>query len=108
MMKNIKLGHRLIGLFMVMAVIVAMTGGFGAIGIKRVGARTQDMLTNLSNQQKLVLLMEVAQKDCHIILLSASRIQTDFKKFVEYTEDFNAKRELFRRHCETILKGNPK
>ena len=52
--------------------------------------------------------MEIAQKDCHIILLSASRIHTDINKFEEYSEDFNVKRELFKRHCETILKGNQK
>jgi methyl-accepting chemotaxis protein len=52
--------------------------------------------------------MEVAQKDCQIILLSASRIHNDINKFDEYSEDFKTKKELFRRHCETILKGNPK
>ena len=63
--KNLKLGQRLIGLFMFMALLVVITGGFGAWSMKRVGDRIQDMLTNLSSTQKLVLLMEVTQQDGH-------------------------------------------
>ncbi|MCM2359264.1 MAG: methyl-accepting chemotaxis protein [Geobacteraceae bacterium] len=106
--KNLKLGQRLIGLFMCMALIVAITGGFGAWSIKRVGDRIQGVLTNLANQQKQVMFMELAQKDCHINLLNAAMVRTDSEKFEEYAEDYRMKRDLFRSKGEMILKGNAK
>jgi methyl-accepting chemotaxis protein len=107
-MKNLKLGHRLIGLFMVMALIVALTGGFGAWSIYKVGDRIQNMLSNLASQQKLVLLMELSQKDCQINLLKTAMVRSEIEKFEESAEDFRMKKDLFRSQCETLLKGNPK
>src|SRR6266702_5911707 len=102
-MKNLKLGQKLIGLFMLMALLVVITGGFGAWSMKRVGDRIQGVLNNLANQQKQVLLMEVAQKDCHVNLLNAAMVRTEMEKFEGYSDDYQAKRDLFRSHCETIL-----
>src|SRR6266540_1466472 len=107
-MKNLKLGHRLMILFMVMALIVVITGSFGAWSMKRVGDRIQKMLTNLANQQKQVLLMEVAQNDCHINLLNAATERTEIAKFEDSSEDYQVKRDLFRSQCEIMLKGNLK
>ena len=107
-MKKLKIGHKLIGLFMIMALIVAVTGGSGAWNLKRVGDQIQGMLTNLANQQKLVLLMEVAQKDCLINLLHAAMVQGEMDKFEDASDDYQAKSDLFKSQCETILKGNPK
>ena len=78
--KNLKLGQRLIGLFMFMALLVVITGGFGAWSMKRVADRIQGVLNNLANQQKQVLLMELAQKDCHINLLKAVMVRSDAEK----------------------------
>lgn len=107
-MRNLRLGQRLIGLFMCMALIVAVTGGFGAWSINKVGDRIQGVLTNLAGQQKLVLLMELAQKDCHINLLNAAMVRSEMDKFEEHKEDYLMKSDLFRSQCETLLKGNPK
>ncbi len=107
-MKNLKLGHRLIGLFMFMALLVALTGGFGAWSIYKVGDRIQNMLSNLANQQKLVLLMELSQKDCQINVLKTAMIRTEMEKFEESSEDYRMKKDLFRSQCDTLLKGNPK
>ncbi|MBI5656847.1 MAG: HAMP domain-containing protein [Geobacter sp.] len=107
-MKNVKLGQRLIGSFLIMALIVGITGIFGAITLNRVGDRTQNMLQNLTNQQKLVLLMAVAQKVCHVYLLQSALIQDDAARFEGYVEDYRMKRDLFRSQCEILLKGNAK
>ena len=107
-MRNIKLSHKLIGLFMVMALLVALTGIFGAISMKRVGDRIQDMLQNLASQQKLALLMEVTQKVCHVSLLQADMVRTETEKFEEYAEDYRMKRDQFRNQCEILLNGNKK
>jgi methyl-accepting chemotaxis protein len=107
-MKNVKLGQRLIGSFMLMALIVAVTGAFGGWSMKRVGTRIQDTLHNLSLQQKQVLLMEVTQKLCHVNLLQAAMVRTESEKFEEYSEDYQTMRELYRSQVETLLKGNVK
>jgi methyl-accepting chemotaxis protein len=93
---------------MVMALLVALTGAFGAISMKRVGDRIQDMLQNLASQQKLVLLMEVTQKVCHVSLLQADMVRTETEKFEEYAEDYRMKRDQFRNQCEILLNGNKK
>ena len=107
-MKNLKLGQRLIGLFMLMALIVAITGGYGAWSIYKVGSRIQGMLTSLASQQKQVLLMELAQKDAHINLMKAIMVRSEMDKFEESAEDYRMKKDLFRSQAETLLKGNPK
>ncbi len=108
MMKKIKLGQRLIGSFLIMALIVGFTGLFGAISMNKVGNRTQDILQNLASQQKLVLLMGVTQKECRIFLLQAAFVHNNKEKFEEYSEDYRMKRDLFKSQCSLILKGNKK
>jgi methyl-accepting chemotaxis protein len=107
-LKNLSLGQRLISLFMAMALLVAVTGGFSAWSMKVVGDRIQGLLTNLASVQKLVLLMEVAQKDCHINLLNAVMLSADSEKFEDSSQDYQAKKELFRNQCTTLLEGNAK
>ena len=107
-MRNLTLGQRLISLFMAMALLVAVTGGFSAWSMKIVGDRIQGLLTNLASVQKWVLLMEVAQKDCQLNLLNAVMLSTDSEKFDDGSQDYEIKKELFRNQCETLLKGNAK
>jgi methyl-accepting chemotaxis protein len=107
-MNNLKLGHRLIGLFMFMALLVAFTGIFGAWSIYKVGDRIQGMLMNLANQQKLILQIELSQKDSHINLLKAVMVRKDMEKFQESAEDYRMKKDLFRSQCDILLKGNKK
>ncbi|KAF0214958.1 MAG: methyl-accepting chemotaxis sensory [Geobacteraceae bacterium] len=108
MFKNLKLGSRLIASFLVMALIVGITGAVGFVSMNRVGDKIQNMLQNLASQQKLVLLMGVTQKACHVSLLQAAMVQTGIAKFEEYAEDYRMKNDLFKIQCDTILKGNKK
>lgn len=107
-MKNIKLSYRLVGSFMIMALIVALTGAFGSWSMKKVGDETRNIMQNLASQQKLVLLMGVTQKYCHVSLMQAALVRAEIEKFEEYAEDYRMKRDLFRSQCEIILNGNPK
>ena len=107
-MKGLKLGQRLIGSFMILAMIVAITGAFGAISMSRVGDRIQDLLKNLAGQQKLVLLMGATQKGCQVSLLQAAMVQVDTSKFEDHAEDYRMLRDQFRSQCTIILKGNAK
>lgn len=107
-MKNLKLSHRLVGSFMIMALIVAITGAFGSWSMRRVGDQIQNIMQNLASQQKLVLLMGVTQKYCHVSLMQAALVRAEMEEFEEYAEDYRMKRDLFRSQCNIMLKGNAK
>jgi methyl-accepting chemotaxis protein len=107
-MKNFKLRTRLIVSFLIMALLVAFTGMFGALSMKRVGGEIQSILEQLSKQQKLVLLMGVAQKYCHVSLMQAALVRSEPDKMEEYVEDYRMKRDLLLTQAQTILEGNKK
>lgn len=107
-MKGLKLGQRLTGSFMVLALIVAITGAYGAFSMNRVGDRIQDLLKNLAGQQKLVLLMGATQKGCQVSLLQAAMVQSDMTAYEDHAEDYRMLRDQFRSQCGIILKGNTK
>ena len=93
---------------MIMALIVAVTGTFSAWSMNRVGDQIQNILQNLASQQKLVLLMGMTQKYCHVSLMQAALVRAEMEKFEEYADDYRMKRDLFRSQCDIMLKGNKK
>jgi len=108
MIKNLKLRTLLICSFLLMALLVALTGVFGAMRTNRVGDQIQTILEQLSKQQKLVLLMGVTQKYCHVSLMQAAMVRNDQARLDEYIDDYHAKRDLLRTQAQTLLNGNPK
>ncbi|GFO65450.1 methyl-accepting chemotaxis protein [Geomonas paludis] len=107
-MKDLTLRTRLIGSFLIMALLVAFTGGFGALNIKRVGGQIQNILEQLAKQQKLVLLMGVTQKYCHVSLMQAALVPNDPEKLQEYIDDYQMKRDTLLSQAQIILEGNKK
>ena len=107
-MKNLKLRTLLVVSFLIMALLVAFTGVFGALSTKRVGGQIQEILEQLSKQQKLVLLMGVAQKFCHVSLMQAAMVRTEPDRLEDYLGDYRMKRDQLRSQAQTILHGNPK
>jgi methyl-accepting chemotaxis protein len=107
-MKNLNLRTRLIVSFLIMALLVAFTGVFGALSMKRVGGQIQNILEQLSKQQKLVLLMGVAQKYCHVSLMQAALVRSEPDKMEDYVEDYRMKRDLLLTQAQTVLEGNKK
>jgi len=107
-MKNLKLGQRFIGAFLILALIVAITGAFGIWINNRVSHQVQSMLKSAASQEKLVLLMEVNLKICQVHLLEASRVRSGLDKFQDFAEDYRSKADTFKNYCNILLKGNPK
>jgi methyl-accepting chemotaxis protein len=107
-MKKFKLRTLLIASFLIMALLVAFTGVFGALSTKRVGSQIQNIMEQLSKQQKLVLLMAVTQKYCHVSLMQAALVRTEQDKLQDYLEDYRVKRDLLRTQAKTLLNGNQK
>lgn len=108
MLRNLKIGHKLITLFMVMALIVVVTGAFGTWSINQVGGKVQDMLKTRAAQEKLVVLMKVALQECRVNLLETAMVRSDMDEFELSKGDYEAKRDRFIGYCDLMLKGNAK
>ncbi|GFO54321.1 methyl-accepting chemotaxis protein [Geomonas sp. Red276] len=107
-MKKLKLRSRLLMAFMVMALLVVITGSFGVVTVKRVGGQIQNILEQLSKEQKQVLLMAVTQKYCHVSLMQAALVRSEKDKFEDYVEDYHTKRDLLQSQAQVLLNGNVK
>ncbi len=108
MLKDLKLGAKLTALFMVMALLVAVTGCFGIWSIRTVGNNVQEMIKTRAVQEKQVVLMKVALQECRVHLLEAAMVLNDSDEFELSKGDYEAKRDLFKGYCDIILKGNKK
>ena len=82
--KNLILGHKLIGAFIIMAAIVAVTGIFGIMNIERVGTRVVEMMRTGAAMEKVALQMEINQKACRVALVEGALVRTDPKEFQKY------------------------
>ena len=107
-LSEMRLGFKLIGSFIIMAILVAATGIFGIRAIDRVGDRVGDILKTRAGQEKLVLLLEVTQKACRTNLVEGAFVTSEPKEFSTYVESYRKKRDLFRGYCTALLQGDPK
>jgi len=106
-MNGLKLGHKLIGLFLIMAIIVGLTGFFGIYSLHRVGSTIQNVIMTGSTQSNQVVLMKTALQECRLHLLEAvSAVNTDDLEMIK--ADYESKRDRFNGYLEIILKGNAK
>jgi methyl-accepting chemotaxis protein len=108
MLKSAKLGHKLIGLFLIMALIVAATGAFSIWSLNRVGNTVQQVLKTRAAQEKLVVLMKTALQECRVHLLEATTVIANMDDFEASKADYELKQDRFLSNCNIILKGNTK
>jgi methyl-accepting chemotaxis protein len=106
-MNNLKLGQKLVGLFLIMALIVGITGFFGIFSLNKVGHTIQDVIMTGATQSNQVVLMKTALQECRLHLIETTTIQkADDLEFVK--ADYEAKRDRFNGYVDIILKGNEK
>lgn len=106
-MKNLKLGQKLVGLFLIMAFIVGITGFFGIFSLNRVGHTIQDVIMTGSTQSNQVVLMKTALQECRLHLVEAATADT-VDDFELVKADYESKRDRFTGYLDIILKGNQK
>lgn len=106
-MKNLKLGQKLVGLFLIMAFIVGITGFFGIFSLNRVGHTIQDVIMIGSTQSNQVVLMKTALQECRLHLVEAATADT-VDDFELVKADYESKRDRFTGYLDIILKGNQK
>ena len=106
-MNNLKLGQKLVGLFLIMAFIVAITGFFGIFSLNRVGHTIQDVIMTGATQANQVALMKTALQECRLHLVEAATAG-NAEDFEVVNADYELKRDRFTGYIDIILKGNDK
>jgi len=106
-MNNMKLGQKLVGLFLIMALIVGITGFTGIFSLNRVGHTIQDVIMIGSTQSNQVVLMKTTLQECRLHLVETTTIQKA-EEFEVIKADYESKRDRFNGYVDIILKGNQK
>ncbi len=106
MLKDMKLGVRLIGSFVIMAIIVAVTGFFGIRSIGTVSSRVGTVLQNRYDQQKVALQLQAAEQTARADLLETMLSHDDAKGVKEHVDSYYRSRDLIRRYSKGLLKGD--
>ncbi len=106
-MNGLKLGHKLISLFLVMAVIVAITGFFGIFSLNKVGHTIQHVILTGSTQSNQTVLMKTSLQECRLHLVEAA-MTTQLDELELIRGDYEAKRDRFNGYVDILLKGNSK
>src|SRR5512141_178627 len=102
------LAARFTALFMVMAVLVAVTGIFGISQIKLVGGTVQEMLRTGATQEKMAVLMKVTVQESRVHLLEAALAFRQLEDFEYARDDYEMMRDRLRGYLNLLLKGNEK
>ena len=106
MLKDMKLGVRLIGSFVIMAIIVAATGLIGIWSISMVSSRVGSVLQERYDQQKVALQLQAAERTVRADLLEGMMAHLDEKGMKEHVDSYSKNRDLIRRYCKGLLKGD--
>ncbi len=107
MLSNIKLQYKLIFLFLVMAVIVAVTGCFGLWSHSQISALLEQNKSSAA-QEKLAVLMKVALQGSRVNLLEAAMTRDNADDFENSKVDYELKRDTFDSYCSILIKGEPR
>ncbi|AMV73486.1 methyl-accepting chemotaxis protein [Desulfuromonas carbonis] len=107
MFRNLQLKYKLVLLFLLMALIVAVTGSFGLWSQARIG----DLLAlqkSSAAQEKLAVLMKVTLQGGRVNLLEAAMTRNNADDFENSKIDYELKRDSFDSYCTMLRKGQPK
>lgn len=103
-----RLGQKLVGLFLVMALIVFGTGVFGIWSLNKVGTNVQRVMKSRAIQEKQVVLMKTTLNECRVHLLEAAMVHSSLEDLDASKADYEAKYNHFIKYCDLIVKGNAK
>lgn len=103
-----RLAHKLIGLFLIMALLVLMTGTIGMISLSKVARTTEEILIARSAQMRYAILMKSTLQECRVHLFEASTAENDPEEFASAREDFEMKFERLKEYRDILLKGEPR
>jgi len=105
---KLKIAHKLVAMFMCMAIIVAVSGGYGIWSINEVGGKVQEMMKNRAAQEKMVVLTRVAMQAARVHLLKAAIVRSDMEEFELCKGDYEVERDRIISDCDILLQGNAK
>jgi len=93
---------------MVMAMVVAATGGFGIWKIIGLGDRIQDMTKTSAVREKMAVLMKVSVQESRVHLIDAATVLKDTGEFQLAKGEYESNRDRFRKYIDLLLTGNAK
>jgi methyl-accepting chemotaxis protein len=105
---NFRLVYKFMALFMVMALIVAATGGFSIWKITDVGRRVQEMMQTSAAREKMAVLMKVTVQASRVHLIDTATVRDNADEFELAKGEYEADRDRFRKYVDLLLKGNSK
>jgi len=108
MPRHLNIRTKLVSLFMIMALLVAVTGVFGIWSLSTVSTRIVGILSTTALQLKQVALMKVALQECRANLLEAAMVRNDMDEFEISKGGYEERRDFFKRYGDIILKGDKK
>lgn len=104
----LKLSHRLMAAFTVLAVLVAASGVYGIVTISNVNQQVQTLIDSRVAQIRTAMSLEITQKASRVNLLEAAMVPRDVDLFEDYAAAFRKKRELFHDYLTRLTKGDVK
>ena len=107
MFRNLQLKHKLVLLFLLMALIVAVTGFFGLWSQAQIGTLL-GLQKSSAAQEKLAVLMKVTLQGGRVHLLEAAMTRNNNDDFENSKIDYELDRDNFDSYCNILLKGHPK
>lgn len=107
MLRNLQIKHKLVLLFLLMALIVAVTGLFGLWSQAQVDTLL-DLQKSSSSQEKLAGQMKATLQGGRVNLLEATIPRNNRDDFENSKIDYELKRGDFDYYCNVLLKGEKK
>lgn len=107
MFRDLSIKHKLVLLFLFMALIVAVTGSFGLWSQSQVNTLL-DRQKSSTAQEKLALQMKASLQGSRVNLLEAAIPRNNRDDFENSKIDYELKRGSFDYYCNVFLKGETK
>jgi methyl-accepting chemotaxis protein len=107
MLRNLQIKHKLILLFLLMALLVAVTGLFGLWSQAQVDTLL-DRQKSSAAQEKLALQIKATLQGGRVNLLEAAMPRNNRDGFENSKIDYELKRSSFDYYCNVLLKGERK
>jgi methyl-accepting chemotaxis protein len=105
---SLKLSHRLMIAFSVLALLVAAAGGYGIFTVNNVSRNVEALLASRVAQTRTVMSLEINQKASRVNLLEAAMVPADPDLYEDYANAYHRKLQAFNQQMAQLEKGDAK
>lgn len=105
-MKNLKIGVKLIGGFLIVAALVAFAAFMGIAKVNAVSEDTDIIAYDRIPQMEASLQLGIFQKACRVNLLELTLVRTKMSQWSFYKDNYLQKAGEFEKTCRALLNGS--